>query len=104
MSGEGCNNKTAEGAIKLIGRSADVFGIGSSDMLVSLLAVLDETILPISETFGVGHLRFAEAHGFCERADGAFATLGERSGVRVLDGISVRATITGAHDDAFITG
>ena len=72
-------------------------------MFVSGFAVLDVTILPIGETVGIGHLRFTEAHGFRERADGAFAAFGKRSGVRVLDSISVRATVTGAHDDAFVT-
>ena len=73
-------------------------------MLVSGFAVLDVTILPICETVGIRHLHFAETHGFGERTNGAFATLGERSGVRVLDSISVRATVAGAHDDAFFTG
>ena len=73
-------------------------------MFVSGFAVLDVTILPIGETVGIGHLRFAEAHSFGERADGAFAALGERSCVRVCDRISVRATVAGAHDDAFFTG
>jgi len=72
-------------------------------MFVGGFAVLDVTILPIGETVGIGHLRFAEAHGFGERTNGAFAALCKRSGIRVLDSISVRATITGAHDDAFIT-
>ena len=76
----------------------------TSEIPPSVSSVLDVTVLPISETVGAGHLRFAKAHGFCERADGAFAALGERSGVRVLDCISVRATIAGAHDDAFFTG
>ena len=73
-------------------------------MLVSGFAVLDVTVLPIGKAVRIGHLRFTEAHGFRERADGTFAALGERSGVRVLDCISVRATIAGAHDDAFFTG
>jgi len=73
-------------------------------MFVGGFAVLDVTALPIGETIWIGHLRFTEAHGFGEGADSAFAALGERSGVRVLDCISVRATIAGAHDDAFFTG
>ena len=65
---------------------------------------MEITVLPIGETVGIRHLRFAETHGFRERADGAFATLGERSCVRVCDSISVRTTVAGAHDDAFFTG
>ena len=72
-------------------------------MFVGGFAVLDVTVLPIGEAFGIGHFRFTEAHGFRERADGTFAALGKWSGVRVLDSISVRATITGAQDDAFVT-
>ena len=103
MGGEGGDDEAAESAIELVGRCAEELGVGAGDMFVSGFAVLDVTILPISETVGIGHLRFAEAHGFRESADGAFATLCERSGVRVLDSISVRATVTGAHDDAFVT-
>ena len=73
-------------------------------MLIGNFSILDVTVLPIGETIWIGHLRFTEAHGFRKRADGAFAALGKRSSVWVLDSISVRATITGAHDDAFITG
>ena len=104
MCGERGNNESAEGAVELVGDSAEEFGVGAGDVFVSGFAVLDVTVLPIGETVGVGHLHFAEADGFGKRADGTFAALGERSGVRVLDCISVRATIAGAHDDAFFTG
>ena len=103
MCGERGDDEAAESAIELVGRCAEEFGVGASDMFVSGFAVLDVTILPIGETIWIGHLCFAEAHGFREGADSAFAALGERSGVRVLDCISVRATVTGAHDDAFVT-
>ena len=103
MGGKGGDDEAAESAIELVGRCAEELGIGADDVFVSGFAVLDVTVLPIGETVGIRHLRFAEAHGFRERADGAFAALGERSGVWVLDSISVRATVTGAHDDAFIT-
>ena len=100
---KGGDDEATESAIELVGRCAEKFGIGADDVFVSGFAVLDVTILPIGETVGIGHLRFAETHSFRERADSAFAALGERSGVRVLDCISVGATVTGAHDDAFIT-
>ena len=103
MSGERGDDEAAEGAIELVGGCAEELGVGTGDMFVSGFAVLDVTILPIGETVGIGHLRFAETHGFRECADGAFAAFGKRSGVWVLDRISVRATVAGAHDDAFIT-
>ena len=73
-------------------------------MLVSGFAVLEISVLPVGETVGIGHLRLAEADGFGERANSAFAALGKRSGERVLNCVSVRATVAGAHDDAFFTG
>ena len=103
MRRNGGDDEATEGAIELVGGCAEELGVGATDMLVSGFAVLDVTILPIGETVRIGHLRFTEAHGFRERADGTFAALGERSGVRVLDCISVGAPIAGAHDDAFIT-
>ena len=103
MCGEGGDDEATESAIELVGGSAEKFGIGAGYVLVSGFAVQDVTVLPIGETIWIGHLRFAEALGFGERADGTFAALGERSSVWVLDSISVRATVTGAHDDAFIT-
>lgn len=93
MCGERGDDEATESAIELVGRCAEELGVGADDVFVSGFAVLDVTILPVSETVGTGHLRFAEAHGFGERADGAFSGLGKRSGVRVLDSISVRATI-----------
>ena len=99
----GGDDEATESAIELGGHCAEELGIGADDVFVSGFVVLDVTVLPIGETVGIGHLRFAETHGFGERTNGAFATLGERSGVRVLDCISVRATVAGAHDDAFVT-
>ena len=104
MCGEGGDDEAAESAIELVGRCAEELGVGADGVFVRGFAVLDVTILPIGKAVRIGHLCFAEAYGFGECADGAFAALGERSGVRVLDSISVRATVTGAHDDAFITG
>ena len=101
MCREGGDDEATESAIELVGGCAEELGVGADDVFVSGFAVLDVTILPIGEAFGIGHLCFAEAHGFGEGADSAFAALGKRSGVRVLDSISVRATIAGAHDDAF---
>ena len=97
------DDEATESAIELVGRCAEELGVGATDMFVCGFAVLDVTILPIGETVRIGHLRFAEAHGFGECADGAFAALGERSGVRVLDSISVRATVAGTQDDAVFT-
>ena len=70
-------------------------------MFVRGFAVLEITVLPIGETVGIRHLRFAEVHGFRESADSALAALGERSGIRIKDCVRVRATIAGAHDDTF---
>ena len=103
MSRKRGDDEATESAIELVGGSAEKFGIGAGDVFVRGFAVLDVTSLPIGETVGIGHLRFAEAHSFGECADGAFAAFGKRSGVRVLDSISVRATVAGAHDDAFFT-
>ena len=97
------DDEAAEGAIELVGGCAEELGVGASDMFVRGFAVLDVTSLPIGETVGIRHLRFAVVHGFRESADSAFAALGKRSGVRVLDCVSVRTTVAGAHDDAFFT-
>ena len=104
MGGEGGDDEATESAIELVGCCAEELGVGAGYVLVSGFAVQDVTVLPIGETIWIGHLRFTEAHGFRERADGAFAALGERSCVRVCDSISVRTTVAGAHDDAFFTG
>ena len=103
MCGKRGNDEATESAIELVGGSAEEFGIGADDVFVSGFAVLDVTVLPIGETVGIGHLCFAELHSLRESADSAFAARCERSGIGVLDSISVRATITGAHDDAFFT-
>ena len=99
----GGDDEATEGGIELVGRCAEELGVGAGYVLVSGFAVQDVTVLPIGKAVQIGHLRFTEAHGFGECADGAFAAFGKRSGVRVLDSISVRATVTGAHDDAFVT-
>ena len=104
MCGEGGDDEATESGIELVGGGVEELGIGAGDMFVCGFAVLEITVLPVGETVGIRHLRFAEAHGFRERADGAFAALGERSCVRVCDSISVRTTVAGAHDDAFFTG
>ena len=97
------DDEATEGAVELVGSCAEELSVGSFDVFVSGFAVLDVTVLPIDETFGIGHFRFTEAHGFRERADGTFAALSKRSGVWVCDSISVRATVASAHDDAFFT-
>ena len=101
-SRERCDDEAAECGIELVGGGAEELGVGTGDMFVRGFAVLEISVLPIGETVGIGHLHFAETHGFRERTDGAFAALGKRSGVRVLDCISVRATVAGAHDDTFL--
>ena len=101
MGGEGGDDEATESAIELVGRCAEELGVGADDVFVSGFAVLDVTILPIGETVGIRHLRFAETHGFRERADSAFAALGKRSSIWIKDCVRVRATIAGAHDDAF---
>lgn len=70
-------------------------------MFVRGFAVLEITVLPIGETVGIGHLRFAEADSLRECADSAFAALGKRSGIWIKYCVRVRATIAGAHDDTF---
>ena len=103
MRGEGGDDEATESAIELVGRCAEELGVGADDVFVSGFAVLDVTVLPIGKAVRIGHLRFAEAHSFGECADGALAALGERSGVKVLNCVRVGATVTGAHDDAFVT-
>ena len=101
MYGEGGDDEATESAIELVGRCAEELGVGADDVFVSGFAVLDVTILPIGETVGIRHLRFAEVHGFRESANSTFAALGKRSGIWVNDSVRVRATVPGAHDDTF---
>ena len=103
MGGEGGDDEATESAIELIRSCSKVFEVGASYVFVGSFAVLKIAVLPTGETVGIGHLRLAEADGFGKRADGAFAALGKRSGIGVLDSISVRATVAGAHDDTFFT-
>ena len=70
-------------------------------MLIGSTAVLDVTVLPVREAFGIGHLKLALADGFGECADGTLAALGKRSGVGVHNSVGMRATVAGTHDDAF---
>ena len=95
------NDEATEGAIELVGGCAEELGIGASDMFVRGFGVLEITVLPISEAVGIRHLRFAEVHGFRESANSTFAALGKRSSIWIKDCVRVRATIAGAHDDAF---
>ena len=73
-------------------------------MLIGSTAVLDVTVLPVREAFGIGHLNLALADGFGEGADGTLAALGKRSGVGVHNSVGMRATVAGAHDDTFFAG
>ena len=95
------DDEATESAIELVGRCAEELGVGATDMFVCGFAVLDVTILPIGETVGIGHLRFAEVHGFRKSADSAFAALGKRSSIWIKYCVRVRATVAGAHDDTF---
>jgi len=97
------DDEATESGIELVGGSAEELDVGAGNVFVSRFAVLEIAVLPIGETVGIGHLCFAEADGFGERADCTFAALCERSGIWVLDSIGVRTAITGAHDDTFFT-
>ena len=112
LGGEGGDDEAAEGAVELVGRAsvrgggrrsrcAEELGIGASEVLLSCLAVLDITVLPIGEADGIGHLGLAKGYGLRESADSTLAALGKRSGVRVGDSVSVGATIAGTHNDTF---
>ena len=94
-------DEATESAIELVGCCAEELGVGADDVFVSGFAVLDVTILPIGETVGIRHLRFAEVHGFRESANSTFAALGKRSGIWIKDSVRVRATVPGTHDDTF---
>ena len=93
------DDEATECGIELVGGCAEELGIGASCVLAGGFAVLEITVLPISETVGIGHLRFAEVDGLRESADSAFAALGKRSNIWIKDCVRVRATIAGTHDD-----
>lgn len=101
MGGERGDDEATESGIELVGGGAEELGVGASDMFVRGFAVLKIAVLPIGETVELRHLRFAEADGLGESADSTFAALGKRSGIWIKDCVRVRATIAGAHDDAF---
>ena len=103
-SANGSDDEAAKSGIILVGRCAQELGVGTCDVLVSGFAVLDVTVLPIRETFGVKHFGLAKGYCLRESADSAFAALGKRSGVRVHNCVSVRATVAGTHDDTFFAG
>ena len=95
------DDEATKSAIELVGCCAEELGIGASWVLACGFGVLEITVLPISETVGIRHLRFAEVHGFRESANSTFAALGKRSGIWIKDSVRVRATVPGAHDDTF---
>ena len=103
LSGEGGDDEAAESGIEVVGSCAEELGIGAGDMLACCARVLDITLLPPGEAVRVGHLRLALADSLGESADGTFAALGERAGVRIHNSIGVGAAIAGAHDDAFLS-
>lgn len=61
MRGEGSDDEAAEGGIELVGCCAEELGVSAGDVLVGGFALLDITILPIREAFGIGHFRLALA-------------------------------------------
>ena len=95
------DDEATECGIELVGCCAEELGIGASWVLAGGFGVLEITVLPIGETVGIRHLRFAEVHGFRESANSTFAALGKRSGIWIKDSVRVRATVPGAHDDTF---
>lgn len=101
MRGEGSDDEAAEGAIELVRCCAEELGVGAFNMFVGGFAVLEVTVLPVSEAFRIGHFRLALTDGFSEGADSTLAALGKRSGVRVGDCVSVRATVASTQDDTF---
>ena len=103
LSGEGGDDEAAESGIELVGSCAEELGIGAGDMLACSTDVLEITLLPPGEAVRVGHLRLALADSLGEGADGTFAALGERAGVRIHNSIGVGAAIAGAHNDAFLS-
>ena len=96
---EGGDDETAEGGIELIRRCAEELGIGSRGVAIRQFAVLGIAILPVCETFEIGHLGFANGYRLREGADGTFAALGERACIWIKDCVGVRTTVAGAHDD-----
>lgn len=101
LGGKGGDDEATESGIELVYSCAEELLVGALKVLVSGFAVLDVTILPIRETVGIGHLGFAECDCLREKADGLFAALCKRTGIRVCDSISVRATVAGSHNDTF---
>ena len=95
------DDEATECGIELVGRCAKKLGIGASWVLACGFGVLEITVLPIGETVGIRHLRFAEVHGFRESANSTFAALGKRSGIWIKDSVRVHATVPGAHNDTF---
>ena len=104
MSGEGGDDEAAESGIELVGSCAEELGIGAGDMLAGCARVLDITLLPPGEAVRVGHLRLALADSLGESADGTFAALSKRAGVRIHNSISVGAAVAGTHNDALLRG
>ena len=102
MCGKRSDDETAESAVEFVRSCAEEFGVGTFNVFVGGFAVLDVTVLPIGEAFGVGHLCLALLDGLRERADSTLTAFGKRSSVRVCDSVSVRATVAGAQDDSFI--
>jgi len=104
LSANGCDDEATEGAVELVRSCTKELCIGAFNVFVGGFAVLDVTVMPIGEAFRVGHLILAAGYCLGERADSTHAAFGQRSGVRVSDCVSVRATVAGTHDDTFFSG
>lgn len=95
------DDETAEGTVVPVGGRAEKLGIGTSDMAARLPTVSGIAVLPISQAFRIGHLGLALRNRFGERTDGSFAPFGKGTCVRMNDGICLRATVAGTHNNAF---
>jgi len=98
---DGGDDEAAEGAVVAVGRRAEELGIGTGDMATRLAAVQGIAVPPIRQTIRSSHLGLALRDRFGERTDGSYAALGKGACVRVKDGICLRATVAGTHDNAF---
>ena len=103
MDGKRGDDEAAESAVIFVGVGTDKTGIGAGWVAAGQFGILGITILPEGESLRVGHLGLALRNSLREGRDDGFAVLGDRSLIRVHDCVSVRATVTGAHDDAFVT-
>ena len=69
-------DEATECGIELVGCCTKELGVGTSNMFIRGFAVLEISVLPVGETVGIRHLRFAEVHGFRESANSTLAAVG----------------------------